>query len=364
MSEPQHPQTQGTQTNAEQSGSVAGGAQAVPASFESLAAAGARLALLREAKGWSIDDVSARLKVPPPKMQALEAGDISHLPGTTFALGVVRGYAKMLGVDPAPFTHALRKEKGESELDLSMPASTGADLPRGRVSVSLGGSPKHRSWWWGVGAVAIALIALVMWHGGGEPPAWLARLKAGANGAAANGGGPATSVVQGTTLASGAGVAQPEDAAAANPGTTPAEGGASAVAQAQASEPTAALAPVPHAIEPGAAQTASAPLMAQAASAAPAAGAASGASAPAGESSTVTLKVTQDSWFSVRDKSGKEVFSGVVRAGDKKEVAGEQPFTIVAGNRAGVESISLDGKTVEAGKYSAGKGNISRFTLP
>lgn len=363
MSEPQHPQTQGTQTNGGQSGSVAGDVQTVPASFESFAAAGARLVLLREAKGWSIDDVSARLKVPPSKMRALEAGDISHLPGTTFALGVVRSYAKMLGVDPVPFAQALRREKGEPEPDLSMPASTGADLPRRRVSVSLGGTSRHRSWWWGVGAVVIALIALVMWHGSGESPAWLARWKSSANGAASNAGDPASSVVRGTTFASDAEVAQPGDAATANPGT-PAAGGASAVDQARASEPAAALTPVPRAIEPGAARTASAPLMARAVSTAPAVDVASGASAPAGEHSIVTLKVTQDSWFSVRDKSGKEVFSGVVRAGDKKDVAGEQPFKIVAGNQAGVDSISLDGKTVEAGKYSAGKGNVSRFTLP
>ncbi|MBU6488651.1 MAG: helix-turn-helix domain-containing protein, partial [Burkholderiales bacterium] len=172
MSEPQHPQSEGIQTGAERPGA---GGSAVPqtapgatfAPLDSLAAVGARLAQLREAKGWSVDDVSARLKVSPNKMRALEAGDISQLPGTTFALGVIRSYAKMLGTDPEPFAQALRRVKGEPEPDLSMPASRGADLPRGRVSVSLGGTPKHRSWWWGVAAGVIVLIALAMWRQGG-----------------------------------------------------------------------------------------------------------------------------------------------------------------------------------------------------
>ncbi len=78
----------------------------------------------------------------------------------------------------------------------------------------------------------------------------------------------------------------------------------------------------------------------------------------------MAFRVKQDSWFSVRDKSGKELFSGIVHAGDTKEIQGEEPFKIVAGNRAGVGSVTLDGKEVDAAKYGTGKGNVSRFSLP
>jgi hypothetical protein len=95
MSEPQHPQPQDTDAN---EGHPAPVARAVVqpvvqpglASLDSLAAVGARLTQLRESKGWTIEDVSARLKVSVTKLRALESGDISHLPDTTFALGVVR----------------------------------------------------------------------------------------------------------------------------------------------------------------------------------------------------------------------------------------------------------------------------------
>lgn len=169
MSEPQP--INGAETNA---------AKPAPAGLETLAAVGSRLAQLREAKGWTVDDVSARLKVAPQKLRALEAGDISHLPGVTFALGVVRSYAKMLGVDPEPFAQALRRERGVPEVDLSMPASSGTDLPRGRVSIPLGSSSGHHPWLWGTAIVVVAVIAVLMWHTGGDSASWLARFKGGA----------------------------------------------------------------------------------------------------------------------------------------------------------------------------------------
>lgn len=382
MSEPQHPQSQGMQTSAERSGA---GGSAVPqtapgatfAPLDSLAAVGARLAQLREAKGWSVDDVSARLKVAPNKMRALEAGDISQLPGTTFALGVIRSYAKMLGTDPEPFAQALRRVKGEPEPDLSMPASRGADLPRGRVSVSLGGTPKHRSWWWGVAAGVIVLIALAMWRQGGDSSTWLARLKATAGGMASNPGGPASSAVAPGTAVTAAGSVGEQPAAAS---------GVAPVSEAQASGATITrLETTDTASEPVVAQAAPVVSAASASSAAapaqqqaqPASGGAAesaaqaplpasqaAALAPVPGAATIAVKVTQDSWFSVRDKNGKEVFSGLVHAGDTKELSGLPPFKITAGNRAGLDSMTFDGQKVDAAKFGPDKGNVAHFTLP
>ncbi len=178
MSEPQP--SKSPETNAGEKPATAGGGMA------SVAAVGARLAELRRTKGWSVDDVSARLKVAAPKLQALEAGDTSQLPGTTFALGLVRSYAKMLGVDPEPFAQALRREKGVPEVDLSMPASAGTDLPRGRVSIPLGGASRGRPWLWAVAAVMVALVAAAMWRTGGDSSNWLARFKSSGAGEAAS----------------------------------------------------------------------------------------------------------------------------------------------------------------------------------
>ncbi|CAE6739258.1 MULTISPECIES: helix-turn-helix domain-containing protein [Paraburkholderia] len=376
MSEPQHPQPQPQDTDTNE-GHPAPVARAVvqpveqpgPASFDSLAAVGARLTQLRELKGWTIEDVSARLKVSVTKLRALESGDISHLPDTTFALGVVRSYAKMLGADPTPFTQALRREKGVPAPDLSMPASSGKDLPRGRVSLSLGGSgQKSRSWLWGIAAIIVAVIALGMWHtNGGDSSAWLARLKASANGAAGGATGASGAVAQGQPAGS---EATAEDAASAPEAQAATDHAASGtpmpapLATGEAPSPApavtaAAVAPKAGSQVQAAAQGASAPVVA-----AIGASAAADTAAPAAGEAIIALRVTQDSWFSVRGKDGKEVFSGLVHAGDTKEVTGAAPFKVTVGNKAGLESLTLDGQPVDPSKYSAAKGNVARFALP
>ncbi|VBB10282.1 helix-turn-helix domain-containing protein [Burkholderia stabilis] len=342
MSEPQP--TNGAETNA---------AKPAPAGLESLAAVGSRLAQLRETKGWTVDDVSARLKVAPQKLRALEAGDISHLPGVTFALGVVRSYAKMLGVDPEPFAQALRRERGVPEVDLSMPASSGTDLPRGRVSIPLGGSSRHHPWLWGTGIVVVAVVAVLMWHTGGDSSSLLARLKGGdtEHASAASAPAAASSSVE-EAAASGA------SAVAANDVPAPVATSAAAT-QAIASAVSVVATPAASAVTAPASQpvvattAASAAVPAQPASVVVAAG-----------QSMIELKVKQDCWFSVRDKNGKELFSAMVRAGETKQVAGDGPFKVTIGNKAGLDAVAFDGKPVDPAKYSAARGNVARFTLP
>ncbi|ACA90998.1 MULTISPECIES: helix-turn-helix domain-containing protein [Burkholderia] len=334
MSEPQP--SNGAETNA---------AKPAPAGLESLAAVGSRLAQLRETKGWSVDDVSARLKVAPQKLRALESGDISHLPGVTFALGVVRSYAKMLGVDPEPFAQALRRERGVPEVDLSMPASSGTDLPRGRVSIPLGGSSRHHPWLWGTGIVIVAVVAVLMWHTGGDSSSLLARFKGGDAEHASAASAPAASSSAeeaATNAASGAVMNEvPAPAVPAQAIASAVPASAAPVATAAASQPVAATA------------AASAAAPAQPASVVVAAG-----------QSMVELKVKQDCWFSVRDKNGKELFSALVRAGETKQVAGDGPFKVTIGNKAGLDAVAFDGKPVDPAKYSAARGNVARFTLP
>ncbi|MEX3547718.1 MAG: RodZ domain-containing protein [Burkholderia sp.] len=330
MSEPQPPR--GTETNAEHKPASAG--------LESLAAVGARLAQLRETKGWSVADVSSRLKVATPKLRALESGDISQMPGATFSVGVVRSYAKMLGVDPEPFAQALRREKGVPEVDLSMPASAGTDLPRGRVSIPLGAPTRGRTWLWGMLAVIVVVIAATMWHSNGDSATWLARFKSNL--------GPASSGASDAGQASSVVAAQ----AAATSDTTAISVGGSMVTGRVAS--AAASAAVP------AQPVSSSPAVVQAA-----ASSADGVSvvAAAGQS-VLGITVKEDCWVSVRDKSGKELVSALVMAGETRQVAGDMPLRVTIGNRAGLASVTFDRKIVDPAKYSAGKGNVARFALP
>ncbi|SAL23017.1 XRE family transcriptional regulator [Caballeronia udeis] len=391
MSEPQHPTPFGAHKG-DQSGSQAGAlpgsqpektvsaASTAPGgiqqavSLDSVAAVGVRLTQLREAKNWSLDDVSARLKVSPQKLRALESGDLSLFPDRNFATGIVRSYAKIMGADPAPFTAALRHANGPVEQNLSLPASSGAGLPRGRVSVPLGGSPKRRSWLWGVAAVVVAVIALAMWHTGGDSAAWFARLKASANGA--------TQATSGDTSA-GSSVAATEEATANTGSVASGDAATEASAAGAQAETQPGAQPMPSPLGTNAlpassstitavqgaaarAQSASAPL-ANAVKAAPSADAAVTASATASVgagANELELKVAKDSWFSVRQKDGKEVFSGLVKAGSVQRVAGDAPFKITVGNRAGLDALTFDGQPVDPAKFGPAKGNVARFSLP
>lgn len=384
MSEPQHPTPFGAHKGGQSGGqagpvsasqpeqapsAVQGGVQAA-AGLESVAAVGVRLTQLREAKNWSLDDVSARLKVSPQKLRALESGDLSLFPDRNFAAGIVRSYAKIMGADPAPFTAALRQANGPVEQNLSLPASSGAGLPRGRVSVPLGSSPKRRSWLWGVAAVIVAVIALAMWHTGGDSAAWLSRLKASANGASQSAGGETSS---------GSAVVASEESSANAGSVAPGDTAASGAAPNNSTAQQAAAQPMPSplgtnalpassstitAVQGTAAKGASVPAAVPLANAAKPEAPASAAAVVGTGANTLELKVARDSWFSVRQKDGKEVFSGLVKADSVQRVAGDAPFKITVGNRAGLDSLTFDGQPVDPAKFGPAKGNVARFSLP
>lgn len=61
----------------------------------------------REARGLSLMDVAQHLKLTPRQIEAMEAGDLAHLPGPTFARGFLRNYARFLKLDPAIFREVL-----------------------------------------------------------------------------------------------------------------------------------------------------------------------------------------------------------------------------------------------------------------
>ncbi|KNH10145.1 putative membrane protein [Candidatus Burkholderia brachyanthoides] len=367
MSEPQHPAPFGSRDGDSSGGprdsrSGAGGMasnESQMGPLDSIPAVGGRLAQLRQGKGWSLDDVSARLKVSPPKLQALEAGDISQMPDRTFAAGIVRSYAKILGADPAPFTQAFRRDGGNVGHNLKVSASAGTGLPRARVSVPLGNSTRRkRSWMWGVLAIVVVLVALVMWHTGGDSAAWLVRLKS-----STGAGSSATNSTSSNEEAAGASAVQtPDETAAANTG--------------EASLPEVATSPneqpMPRPLGTNVLPASSSALdAAQAATSAPAATAKAAASSAAASAPTVAgnganaveLQVKEDSWFSVRGKDGKEVFSGLVHAGSTQRVQGEAPFKVTVGNVKGVESLSVDGQPVDAKRYASARGNVARLTL-
>lgn len=317
-------------------------------------AVGERLAAARQEKGRSIDEMASRLKVAPTKIAWIEAGDLSHLHDATFAIGLVRSYAKVLGVDPDPLTDALRSVQRHTP-DLSLPTEHAkTDIRRAHVPLTWSTRRSdRRSWVWGGLAAVVVLVLLVVWRIGYEPNGWLQRMKSQTTEAATSGtGSEAASGVSASALAQ-ASTAEVAD------------GTASGVVTSALAAPTQALAAA--ASEAGSAAAATLAAVSSASvstSASAATGTAAGASAPLAPGATrVLIKAAQDSWMSFKEDGGRTVFSGIVRAGQSQVVDAVPPVRVVVGNVLGVDSMQRDGQPVDL-KALAGPGKtVARFTL-
>lgn len=119
----------------------------------------------REARNMSVFEVAQSLKFGARQIEALEADDYAALPqGATFVRGFVRGYSKLLKLDP---DHLL------AMLDARTPAA----LPEVREPQNMGvaatavaaGSRSSRPMAFGSVIVAVLAVALGVWHFLSEP---------------------------------------------------------------------------------------------------------------------------------------------------------------------------------------------------
>lgn len=63
---------------------------------------GAQLAVYRQVRGWSIEQVANQLNLTPRQIQAIEEDNYLALPGMAITRGFIRVYAKLLKVDATP----------------------------------------------------------------------------------------------------------------------------------------------------------------------------------------------------------------------------------------------------------------------
>ncbi len=105
------------QADAAASAESSGSAEAADATDATEAAAAVRLPLpgeilaaKRQERRMSVDEVSARIKLAPRQIAALEANDFAALPGMATTRGFIRSYARLLELDPEPLLAALADE--------------------------------------------------------------------------------------------------------------------------------------------------------------------------------------------------------------------------------------------------------------
>lgn len=279
--------------------------------------AGDMLRQAREAHGLHVEVVAAALKVPPQKLEALEADDIDALPDPVFARALAASVARALRIDPAPVLAKLpgAPQAALAEADRSMsgnirqhPHRGAGRQPQGRllpkpllalVAVLL------------IGAAAVFWLPQSVFDGAG---AWLAKL----------------TDRQGTSSAAASSDGAP--APAAQPGT---------VVEPVVAAPTAAAAPAeaaPSAPEP--------------------------APEPVATVSSDTLVLTAargESWITVTEAGGKVLLRRLVASGETVKLSGSLPLSVVVGRASNVD-VLVRGKAFDLAPL-AKSGGVARFEV-
>lgn len=309
---------------------------------------GESLRQAREARGWSVAEVAGQLNLTAQRLSQLEAGDFDKLPGTTFARGYIRAYAKLLGLDQA-------------RLVLEFDQFTGTDATGSNVH-SLGRIEEPVRYSQSILRLVsfVLLLALIgagflWWQDQGRPGAGLVDLGIehvevdGADGTTqvhslAEPEDQAVVAAQGdeqisplplpvepgelpeganeTEQPAGESVAADDDAVAAVPET---------LAQPAPSQPqTGAAEPAPAAVEPAA------PV-----AVAPGQGA-------------LTIQFTADCWTQVTDANGKVLVSALKRSGERLELSGKAPMELRLGFARGAQ-VSYNGEAVDVSPFITGE---------
>lgn len=75
---------------------------------------GEQLKAERERRGWTIDEIATRTRVPIRHLESIEKSNFSKIPGTTYALGFARSYARAMDMDEVKLGTNLRLELAEA----------------------------------------------------------------------------------------------------------------------------------------------------------------------------------------------------------------------------------------------------------
>lgn len=74
---------------------------------------GDRLRAARHSVGLDLSDIATKTRIPQRHLAAIETGDYSALPSTTYAVGFVKAYARAVGADEVSLAKSLRVELGQ-----------------------------------------------------------------------------------------------------------------------------------------------------------------------------------------------------------------------------------------------------------
>lgn len=298
---------------------------------------GALLKARRIELGMTHADVANAVKLPPRRIEAMEAERWDELPDGPYLRGFVRNVARVLQLDATTLLdridgRAVRRADPESILSTRGPRGT---MPRRRGPVD----DRHGGRKLVFGAFVFAIVAaLIAWSGTESFDHALASGRAyvaDRHGSAPVDAGTSTSVVDAPVSASTA-----SDVATANPAVPSAASASPLQAQSQSqSQPSVPSAPP---------------------SPASLSAAASSAASSAADDLALVFHFNEDSWVEVKSADGRVLLHRLNSAGSEQKIDGEAPFSLIVGNAKGV-ALRFRGQPVDLGPYT--RDQVARLTL-
>ena len=301
---------------------------------------GESLRQAREIKGWSVAEVATQLNLTPQRLAQIEAGAFDKLPGTTFARGYIRAYAKLLEMD-------------QNRLVMEFDQFTGTDASGSSVH-ALGRIEEPVRYSQSILRLVSFLLLLALigagflwWQDQGRPVASLADL--GLEHVEVEGADGTTQVHS---------LAEPEDQAViaaqgneqSSPLLLPVESGEAPEAASTAEQPAAEAGTAESAQEAPAAPVSDAP-------AAPAPASAVEPATPVAVSAgqgVLNVQFTADCWTQVTDADGKVLLSALKRSGERIELAGKAPLELRLGFARGAQ-VAYNGESVDVAPHMTGE---------
>jgi len=263
---------------------------------------GTTLRMAREAAGLGLEEAARRLKFAPRQLDALERGEWNRLPGGAAVRGMVRQYARLLGLDD----NALVSRAGEST---PLP-----DQLAQRFQQPIPFSDQSRRSNIAYVALSVVLLGVVaavayQWRQERADRAQLSFVSA---------------------------AQQPSEPTRVTPVEIPAAG---PVTEERASAPASASATAPAGAAPAA------PVVER---------------TPSGPPGRLVLRFEEESWVEIHSGTGKLLVSHLHPAGTERVVSGLPPFEIVIGNAQHVQ-LTYNDRPVDLKPYV--KVDVARFTL-
>ena len=335
---------------------------------------GAELRARRQSLGWELPDLAQSLRIRQTYLEAIEAGRMSELPGTTYALGFVRAYASALGLPGEQVASRFRAESGDANVKpaLSFPAPVPQrGVPAGALMllglVILAGA--YGGWYYAsehqrTPAETVPPIPdrLVPQAEKPAPSPQVASILPSASAPAPV--APAPALPQ---------AASPATPSAALPTPAPTGGTAPATtAPATAHPVTPAVGPLPIVPSSTAGNAVATPPAPQQAAPAPAGQSASGQPAaspavaatpaappppgtPAG--TRIILRTTANAWVTVKQPSGPPLLNRLMHAGETWPVPAGKPGLLMTTGNAGGTELDVDGTSIPT---LGGSGGVRR----